>query len=361
MLGILLLFWLSLGLWVLVFPAEETLQSPLTDERDINTAVADESIIPPAMGRVTTATNAARYIALPWVIGMEDTPAVFLPSGEQDEEQEQLSADAVAKDADNVTLPDNESQNSVVVTEEIVVDQREVQQEQNSAASDTTAVTVKIPETALENTQDTRNTQDAETTAAVIEETDVAPAVITEDTQTKTSLRTHEVVIQQGDSMAAVFSRLGLSPATLHTIVSQRAAASLKRLYPGERLLFIMDETTGTLQEMHYRLAMDEMLLVKRTPADDFRVEKQTISLQVRQRLVEASIQDSLFLTGRNIGLTDKMIMQLANIFSWDIDFFLDVRRGDRFTILYEELYEGIKRSQMEIFWPPHLPMSVKH
>jgi murein DD-endopeptidase MepM/ murein hydrolase activator NlpD len=31
--------------------------------------------------------------------------------------------------------------------------------------------------------------------------------------------------------------------------------------------------------------------------------------------------------------------MELANIFGWDIDFALDIRKGDRFTVLYEEMY----------------------
>jgi len=48
-----------------------------------------------------------------------------------------------------------------------------------------------------------------------------------------------------------------------------------------------------------------------------------------------------LFMAGRNAGMPDGLTMDLAYIFGWDIDFALDVRRGDRFTVIYEKIYQG--------------------
>jgi murein DD-endopeptidase MepM/ murein hydrolase activator NlpD len=50
-------------------------------------------------------------------------------------------------------------------------------------------------------------------------------------------------------------------------------------------------------------------------------------------------INSSLFLAAKKAGLNDAMIMKLANIFGWDIDFVLDIRQGDRFMLVYEKLY----------------------
>ena len=55
-------------------------------------------------------------------------------------------------------------------------------------------------------------------------------------------------------------------------------------------------------------------------------------------------ITNSLFLAGKDAGLTDALVMELAGIFGWDIDFILDIREGDQFTVIYEEKYvEGEK------------------
>src|SRR5690606_35461773 len=48
---------------------------------------------------------------------------------------------------------------------------------------------------------------------------------------------------------------------------------------------------------------------------------------------------DSLFMAGRRAKLPDAMTLELANIFGWDIDFALDIRKGDQFRVVYEELF----------------------
>jgi len=53
----------------------------------------------------------------------------------------------------------------------------------------------------------------------------------------------------------------------------------------------------------------------------------------------EGVINSSLFLAARAAGLKDQMILELANIFGWDIDFVLDIRDGDRFMLVYEKIF----------------------
>jgi len=53
----------------------------------------------------------------------------------------------------------------------------------------------------------------------------------------------------------------------------------------------------------------------------------------------EAVITDSLFLAGQQAGMEQSLIMELANIFGWDVDFALDIRKNDSFKLLYEEQF----------------------
>jgi murein DD-endopeptidase MepM/ murein hydrolase activator NlpD len=52
---------------------------------------------------------------------------------------------------------------------------------------------------------------------------------------------------------------------------------------------------------------------------------------------VSAKVEHSLFQAGRKAGLANRLIMKLAEIFSWDIDFALDIRQDDAFTVIYEQ------------------------
>jgi hypothetical protein len=54
--------------------------------------------------------------------------------------------------------------------------------------------------------------------------------------------------------------------------------------------------------------------------------------------MTTASIGSSLFQAGQAAGLSDPLIMRLMQIFRWDIDFALDIHKGDRFAVIYEEL-----------------------
>jgi murein DD-endopeptidase MepM/ murein hydrolase activator NlpD len=64
-----------------------------------------------------------------------------------------------------------------------------------------------------------------------------------------------------------------------------------------------------------------------------------TGSYQTRLAYVSGSIEHSLFEAGQSAGLSDRLILKLAEIFGWDIDFALDVHAGDSFSAIYEEKY----------------------
>ena len=52
----------------------------------------------------------------------------------------------------------------------------------------------------------------------------------------------------------------------------------------------------------------------------------------------------SLYQAGKAYGLSDKLIMELAELFQWDISFALDLRNGDTFSVIYEKIYvEGVE------------------
>jgi murein DD-endopeptidase MepM/ murein hydrolase activator NlpD len=61
-------------------------------------------------------------------------------------------------------------------------------------------------------------------------------------------------------------------------------------------------------------------------------------------------IDSSLFEAGATAGIGDRTTMDMAGIFEWDIDFIQDVREGDTFTVIYEELWrDGVKLRDGEI------------
>jgi len=77
---------------------------------------------------------------------------------------------------------------------------------------------------------------------------------------------------------------------------------------------------------------------------DTYRVDTFEYDPKPRQVEVEGQITSSLFASAAKAGVSDATIMNLADIFAWDIDFMLDIREGDEFRIVIEELWRDGKR-----------------
>lgn len=149
-----------------------------------------------------------------------------------------------------------------------------------------------------------------------------------------------EHIVQRGDSLSAIFKRLGIPQRDLYEALHVSSDATrLENIRPNEVLRFQLTEN-NRLYALRYPLSPLRELKI-------WRVEE-GFACQISEREVEhqmnhasATIHSSLFLAGQRAGLSDRMIMELAEIFAWDIDFAMDIRQGDRFTVVYEEYYQG--------------------
>ena len=78
-------------------------------------------------------------------------------------------------------------------------------------------------------------------------------------------------------------------------------------------------------------------LVVEKTPAG-FKSTIQSAPLTASSRLASGTIQTSLFAATDDARIPDPVAVQLAEIFSGDIDFHRALRKGDRFSVVYETL-----------------------
>jgi murein DD-endopeptidase MepM/ murein hydrolase activator NlpD len=148
----------------------------------------------------------------------------------------------------------------------------------------------------------------------------------------------HEVTVKSGDSLAVIFSRLDIPPLQLHKILTSGGAAhNLKKIHPGQTLRLQTDAENNLLQ-LEYQIDRLSALEI-RQQGDDYEIVTSHRTPERRVTNASGVINSSLFLSAQDAGLSDNMTMEVANIFGWDIDFALDIRKGDAFTVLYEELY----------------------
>ena len=150
----------------------------------------------------------------------------------------------------------------------------------------------------------------------------------------------NEVRVRPGDSLARIFKRRELSASDLHAVLeSGPETARLRRIHPGEVLQYRTDPD-GRLLALRYEFSrLEAMEATRPSAADRFTSSLEQREPERRVAVVEGVIDSSLFLAAMAAGIDDATAMRLADIFQWDIDFVLDIRRGDRFHFVLEELW----------------------
>lgn len=156
----------------------------------------------------------------------------------------------------------------------------------------------------------------------------------------------NEITIRPGDSLSAIFSRVGLSATELSDIMALgREVKVLGKILPGQILEFEIDHE-GDIKTLRYEETPLKTLVVSRTEAgfsSEWDLYEPEILISYKTAKITAA-NPSLYHAGKASGLSDNLIMQLSYVFQWDISFALDLRQGDTFTLLYEDIYiEGEK------------------
>ncbi len=204
----------------------------------------------------------------------------------------------------------------------------------NASETETTALKQNtFVESALIKAQDTQ-TNPAQPTfrKQIVEKENTSPMYVWLDEK-----------VRRGDSLAHLFKRNKLSPKDLHKIMRLgKPTRALKYIQPEQTFKFRLDEKQQ-LVEMVYQQNRFQSLRIERQD-DNFVASTLSRVAQKRQQHISGTIQSSLFVDAKNAGMNAALIMDLVSIFGWDIDFALDLRKGDTFSLLYEEHFlDGLK------------------
>lgn len=149
----------------------------------------------------------------------------------------------------------------------------------------------------------------------------------------------HSITVRSGDSLSSAFDRIGLPPSQLQAVMTLgKDSKILTRLHPGDQLKVYTSQDNHRLRGLMYDIDESHRLEIAQGNGG---LSSQIIENPIETRTTYASgtIDSSLFLAAQAAGLSDNLTMELANLFGWDVDFALDIRAGDQFSLVFEEHY----------------------
>ncbi|MES1928959.1 Peptidase, M23/M37 family protein [Salinisphaera dokdonensis CL-ES53] len=170
------------------------------------------------------------------------------------------------------------------------------------------------------------------------------------DVPQDTASQWREVTIRSGDTLSIAFNRNDLSYTDSLKIahMPEHGKRFTRGLRAGDTMRVKADDQGSVLA---VDFAIDPLHTLKVRPAGDgFSGDMQLTDVEHHNAYAAGTIDTSFYVDALESGLSDRQIMELVKIFGWDIDFALDTRPGDRFVVVYDELYkDGDKVADGEI------------
>lgn len=147
--------------------------------------------------------------------------------------------------------------------------------------------------------------------------------------------------VRSDDTLANLFRRMTIrdEDAIKFLMISPEARAINTALIPG-RSIEVKTNLEGQLLHLEYEVDNENILVANLTP-QGYQVATQKLLLQKHEMLSSARIVDSLFSATDEAGIPDAIALQIAEIFSSDIDFVEDLRPGDTLNVVYEAFYNA--------------------
>lgn len=178
-----------------------------------------------------------------------------------------------------------------------------------------------------------QSTLDPTIQQTVVEEVKVTPV----ETSSDNGVFWRSERLQRGDSISRILTRLQVKDAEAERFMLQGDAAhSLLQLKAGQSVA-ALTTATGTLVNLRFNDANGQEVLISRQDKQ-LQLTRRTPELHSRPVMKSGVIQSSLFAATDKADLPDSISAQLVEIFGTQIDFHRDLQRGDRFTVVYEQL-----------------------
>ena len=156
----------------------------------------------------------------------------------------------------------------------------------------------------------------------------------------------HEV--RKGENLSVIFEEKNVPLNTAYQIFDLDKSELLSNIIPGDIMVFnYIGDDLFSIEIMKDQI--NSIIIKTENKISIEKVKKQT---EVINSFGNGSIVSSFYSDAKSVGIPDSIIMDFAYIFGWDIDFIFDVRKGDKFSVIFETDYsQGEKISSGDIIF----------
>ena len=146
--------------------------------------------------------------------------------------------------------------------------------------------------------------------------------------------------IEKGSTFDGALKDAGISTTTRVALLSSMESVyDISKIRAGNQLALMYASSTDQLQKVVYDISTEQQLNVENKNFDQWDASVDNIPYEIKNETVEGTINDSLYKTFLDNNEDPRLAIALSEIFAWQIDFVLSIRKGDSFKVTFEARY----------------------
>ena len=142
-------------------------------------------------------------------------------------------------------------------------------------------------------------------------------------------------VVKPGDSFLGIFSVLNFKSKETPLILKAFQQLEVTTLFPGDSLV-IKRTSDSSFSSLHFFTSLQNKFTISNKDSC-LLAQRETLPVSTYRYLLNGSLETSLSEAMFTLGVGDVIAASIADIFAWDINFFLDPRKGDTFQVIFEK------------------------
>ncbi|MFW6159628.1 MAG: M23 family metallopeptidase [Acidobacteriota bacterium] len=147
-----------------------------------------------------------------------------------------------------------------------------------------------------------------------------------------------KIIVEKGQTISDILLNEGFLPGDVHRMRQEvKSVYDLARIMAGHEMNLYFNQEREFIS-LKYIIDKESFIQIDSTE-NGFEASLFPLPYEIQIQVIFGEIRDSLIQTMAEKGESDLLALNLAEIFSWDIDFYSDIRAGDSFKILFEKRY----------------------
>ena len=153
----------------------------------------------------------------------------------------------------------------------------------------------------------------------------------------------YDYIVKNNDTIESILKKFSVKRSEIAFVVKRIKKQNLSNILPGQKIQFILKKSANSkdleIFKINYPISKTTFVRIDKRK-DGINITKNITQLFKKNVVVEGRISNNLYSSATSSGMEPSIIIEFARIFGFEVDFQRDIRKGDKFQVMYERYFD---------------------